>query len=154
MALPNDIFFASISEIGAGLRSKQFSAVELTRAFCDRLERVGPRYNALVLSLRKQALRKARDVDGDLKIDRTRGPLQGIPYAVKDLLSVKDHPTTWGAKPFADQVFKEDARVIEHLSKTGAILIGKLAMIELAGGGNYSSAAASLSRPTGSRQAA
>jgi aspartyl-tRNA(Asn)/glutamyl-tRNA(Gln) amidotransferase subunit A len=147
MALPNDIFFAGISEINAGLRSKQFSAVELTRAFCDRLERVGPRYNALVLSLRKQALRKARDVDGDLKIDRTRGPLQGIPYAVKDLLSVKGHPTTWGAKPFADQVFQEDARVIEHLSKTGAILIGKLAMIELAGGGNYSSAAASLTGP-------
>jgi aspartyl-tRNA(Asn)/glutamyl-tRNA(Gln) amidotransferase subunit A len=147
MALPNDIFFAGISEINAGLRSKQFSAVELTRAFCDRLERVGPRYNALVLSLRKQALRKARDVDGDLKIDRTRGPLQGIPYAVKDLLSVKGHPTTWGAKPFADQVFQEDARVIEHLSKTGAILIGKLAMIELAGGGDYSSAAASLTGP-------
>ncbi|HEY6347075.1 MAG TPA: amidase [Bryobacteraceae bacterium] len=147
MALPNDIFFASISEIGAGLRSKQFSAVELTRAFCERLERVGPRYNALVLSLRQQALREARDVDGDLKRDRTRGPLQGIPYAVKDLLSVKGHPTTWGAKPFASQVFPEDARVIQHLSKTGAILIGKLAMIELAGGGNYSSAAASLTGP-------
>jgi aspartyl-tRNA(Asn)/glutamyl-tRNA(Gln) amidotransferase subunit A len=147
MALPNDIFFASISEIGAGLRSKQFSAVELTRAFCERLERLGPRYNALALSLRKDALRQARDVDGDLKRDRTRGPLQGIPYAVKDLLSVKGKPTTWGARPFANQVFPEDARVIENLRKTGAILIGKLTMIELAGGGDYSSAAASLTGP-------
>ena len=60
---PDDVFFASISELTARLRAKEFSAVELTRAFCDRLERVGPRYNALALSLREQAIRKAKDVD-------------------------------------------------------------------------------------------
>ena len=49
--LPDDIFFAGISEVSAKLRAKEFSAVELTRAFCDRLERLGPRYNALALSL-------------------------------------------------------------------------------------------------------
>src|SRR5262252_2324589 len=122
MAVPHDIFFANITEINAGLRSKQFSAVELTRAFCDRLERLGPRYNALALSLREQALRQAMAVESDLKVDRTRGPLQGIPYAVKDLLAVKGGPTTWGARPFAGQVFEEDARVIQNLNKTGAIL--------------------------------
>ena len=47
--IPDDIFFASIAEITAHLRSKDFSAVELTRAFCDRLEKIGPRYNALAL---------------------------------------------------------------------------------------------------------
>src|SRR5215471_4907933 len=147
MAVPNDIFFANITEINAGLRSKVFSAVELTRAFCDRLERLGPRYNALALSLREQAIRQARDVDDELKRDRTRGPLQGIPYAAKDLLAVKGKPTTWGARPFAAQVFDEDARVIQNLNKTGAILIGKLAMVELAGGGGYRSAAASMFGP-------
>src|SRR5215471_15766972 len=147
MAVPNDIFFANITEINAGLRAKKFSAVELTRAFCDRLERLGPRYNALALSLRDQAIRQAINVDNDLKIDRTRGPLQGIPYAVKDLLAVKGGPTTWGARPFAGQVFQEDAQVVERLSRTGAILIGKLAMVELAGGGGYRSAAASLTGP-------
>ena len=147
MAISNEIFFAGISEISAKLRAKEFSAVELTRGFCDRLERLGPRYNALALLLRNQALRQARDVDDDLKRDRTRGPLQGIPYAVKDLLAVKGHPTTWGAKPFAAQVFDEDAKVIQHLNKTGAILIGKLAMVELAGGGGYNSAGASLTGP-------
>ena len=72
----------------ARLRAKEFSCVELTRAFCDRLERLGPRYNALALSLREQAIRQAQDVDGELKRERTRGPLQGIPYGVKDLLAV------------------------------------------------------------------
>jgi len=147
MAVPHDIFFANITEINAGLRSKVFSAVELTKAFCDRLERLGPRYNALALSLREQAIRQAMNVDSDLKIDRTRGPLQGIPYAVKDLLAVKGVPTTWGARPFAGQVFQEDAQVVQRLSRTGAILIGKLSMVELAGGGGYGSASASLFGP-------
>jgi len=142
-----DIFFASISELNAKLRAKEFSCHELTQAFCDRIEQIGPRYNALALSLRKQALSKAKDVDRELKRDRTRGPLQGIPYGVKDLLAVKKQPTTWGAKPYAAQVFDYDARVIELLDKVGAILIAKLSMVELAGGGDYRTAAASLTGP-------
>ncbi|MCU1335330.1 MAG: Amidase [Bryobacterales bacterium] len=142
-----DIYFSTIAELGAKLRAKEFSCLELTRAFCDRMERIAPRYNALALSLREQAIRQARDVDDDLKIGRTRGPLQGIPYGVKDLLAVKKLPTTWGAKPYAAQVFDYDARVIEQLNKIGAILIGKLAMVELAGGGDYRTAAASLQGP-------
>lgn len=142
-----DIFFASISELNAKLRAKEFSCHELTKAFCDRMERIGPRYNALVLSLRKQALSKAKDVDRELKRDRTRGPLQGIPYGVKDLLAVKKVPTTWGAKPYAGQIFDYDAHVIERLDKVGAILIAKLSMVELAGGGDYRTAAASLTGP-------
>jgi len=145
--IPADIFFSSISELSARLRKKEFSCVELTRAFCDRLERMGPRYNALALSLREQAVRQARDVDSDLKISRTRGMLHGIPYGAKDLLAVKKQPTTWGAKPYAAQVFDYDARVIEKLNKVGAILIGKLAMVELAGGGDYRTPAASLTGP-------
>lgn len=144
MAIAGDVFFATISELSAKLRAKEFSAVELTRAFCDRLETIGARHNALALSLRKEALRKARDVDGDLKRQRTRGPLQGIPYGAKDLLAVKKHPTTWGSRAFAGQVFDDDATVIQKLDNAGAILIGKLSMIELAGGPTYNSAAASL----------
>jgi aspartyl-tRNA(Asn)/glutamyl-tRNA(Gln) amidotransferase subunit A len=143
----DDIFFASISEIVADLRAKKFSTVELTRAFCDRLEKFGPRYNALALSLRETALRKAKDVDRDFKLDRVRSPLQGVPYGAKDLLAVKGKPTTWGAKPYAGQVFDEDARVIELLDKGGAILIGKLSMVELAGGGGYRFPSASLTGP-------
>lgn len=145
--ISQDIFFSTISEINAKLLAKEFSCAELTRAFCERLEKLGPRYNALALSLKKDAMRQARDVDGDLHRGRTRGVLQGIPYGAKDLLAVKGKPTTWGARPFAKQVFDEDAHVIEKLDKTGAILCGKLAMVELAGGGDYRYASASMTGP-------
>lgn len=141
-----DVFFAGISEVTAKLRAKEFSAVELTRAFCDRLERIGPRYNAVALSLREPAIRKAKEVDGDLKRQRYRA-LQGIPYGAKDLLAVRGHPTAWGARPYATQVFDEDAVVIQKLDKAGAVLIGKLAMVELAGGPGYRFASASLTGP-------
>src|SRR5262249_36579642 len=64
-----------------------------------------------------------------------------------DLLAITGHPTTWGAKPFATQVFDRDARVVEKLDSAKAILLGKLAMVELAGGGNYRTAGASLTGP-------
>jgi aspartyl-tRNA(Asn)/glutamyl-tRNA(Gln) amidotransferase subunit A len=143
----DDIFFGSITEISAALRAKQFSTVELTHAFCDRLEKIGPHYNALALSLRDSAVKKAKEVDRDFKLDRVRSPVQGIPYGAKDLLAVKGKPTTWGAKPYATQVFDEDAQVIELLDKGGAILIGKLSMVELAGGGGYRFPSASLTGP-------
>jgi len=146
-SIPDDIFFASITEINQKLKAKEFSAVELTKAFCDRLERVGPRYNGLALSLREPALRAAKDVDGDIKRERFRGPLQGIPFGAKDLLAYAKHPTTWGARPYAGQVFDYDATVLKRLFKNGSILTGKLAMVELAGGPSYRYANASLTGP-------
>lgn len=142
-----DVFFASIGELSTRLRAKEFSAVELTNAFCDRLEKIGGAHNAVALSLRKSAIKKAKDVDGDLKRDRTRGPLQGIPYGAKDLLAVRKQPTEWGSRAFAGQTFDEDAFVIKKLNAAGAILIGKLAMIELAGGIGYQTASASSTGP-------
>ncbi len=143
----DSIYFATIGELGAKLRAREFSALELARAFCDRLEKLGPRYNALAFSLREPTLRKARDVDDELKRGRFRGPLHGIPYGAKDLLSAAGHPTTWGARPYATQVFDYDATVVARLAKTGALLVGKLSMVELAGGGGYRYAAASFQGP-------
>jgi aspartyl-tRNA(Asn)/glutamyl-tRNA(Gln) amidotransferase subunit A len=145
--IPDDIFFATIAEINAKLRAKEFSAVELARAFADRLDKVGPRYNALALSLREQAIAQARDVDTELKRERYRGLLQGVPFAVKDLLAYARQPTTWGAKPYAAQVFDYTATVIRKLEKTGGVLTGKLSMVELAGGPSYRYARASLQGP-------
>lgn len=143
----DDVFFASATEISQWLRARKFSATELTRAFCDRLERLGPRFNALALSVRDSAIRQAREVDDELKRERFRGPLQGVPYGAKDLLSVKGQITTWGAKPYAAQVFDYDATVIRRLARVGGVLTGKLAMVELAGGGGYRFPAASLFGP-------
>lgn len=139
--------FASISELSAALRSRQISSLELTEFFGKRLETLGPNYNALALPLWKQHKGLAKDADDEIKRERYRGPLQGIPYAVKDLIAVAKYPTTWGAKPYADQVFEDDAEVIQRLSGKKATLVGKLSMVELAGGGGYSSASASLHGP-------
>src|SRR5579864_5597772 len=143
----DDIFFSTIGELNARLKAKEFSAVELVRAFARRLEQLGPRYNALALPLTEVAIRHAQDVDKDLKSERYRGPLQAIPFGAKDLLSHAGRPTTWGARPYAAQVFDYTATVLEKLEKTGAVLVGKLAMVELAGGGGYRSAAASMFGP-------
>ena len=143
----SDVFFAGIKELNRRLLAKEFSAEELARAFARRLEQVGPRYNALALPLVQEAIRQAKAVDQDIKRGRLRGALQGIPYAVKDLVSYAGQPTTWGAKPYAGQVFDYHAKVIEKLSGAGAVLIGKLAMVELAGGGGYRYASASLFGP-------
>ena len=139
-----DVFFATIAEINAHLMAKDFSAEELARAFSERLQQLGPRYNALALALPKEALRKAKEVDADLKRGRLRGPLQGIPYGVKDLISYAGQPTTWGAKPYASQVFDYSATVVEKLDGAGAVIAGKLSTVELAGGGGYHLASASL----------
>src|SRR5690349_9670232 len=108
-AIDDDVFFATIPELNALLKRKEFSAEELVRAFSDRLQRLGPRFNALALPLPLEALRQARQVDGDIKRGRLRGPLQGIPYGAKDILSYAGQPTTWGAKPYAGQVFDYNA---------------------------------------------
>ena len=145
--IDSDILFATIPELNKLLTSKEVSAVEMARAFAERLEQLGPRYNALALPLTQQAIRKAHEVDKEIKRGRLRGMLQGIPYGVKDLLSFAGQPTTWGAKPFAAQVFDYDATVITKLSAVGSVLVGKLSTVELAGGGGYRYAAASLQGP-------
>ena len=93
--------FATIPELNAALRNREISCVELTKFFGARLEKLGPQYNALACSLVSEARKTAKDVDDELKRQRFRGPLQGIPYGVKDLIAVAGYPTTWGAKPYA-----------------------------------------------------
>jgi aspartyl-tRNA(Asn)/glutamyl-tRNA(Gln) amidotransferase subunit A len=139
--------FASISELSQALQGREISSVELTEFFGKRLEKMGPAYNALALALWKQGKKTAKEADQEIKRERFRGPLQGIPYAVKDLIAVAKHPTTWGAKPYAEQVFDEDATVVKRLAARKATLVGKLSMVELAGGGGYTSPAASLQGP-------
>jgi aspartyl-tRNA(Asn)/glutamyl-tRNA(Gln) amidotransferase subunit A len=142
-----ELYFSTVAEWSAKLKAKEISSQELTRAFSARLERLGPRYNALALSLSEQAAKQAKIADDDLKRGRIHSPLHGIPFAVKDLLSLSGKPTTWGAKPYAAQVFDYDATAITKLGKAGAVLAAKLSMVQLAGGGGYRFAAASLQGP-------
>src|SRR6201999_4062777 len=85
--------------------------------------------------------------DKEIKRGRLRVPLQGIPYGAKDLLSFAGQPTTWGAKPYAAQVFDYSATVVDKLKDVGSLLVGKLSTVELAGRGCYRYAKASLQGP-------
>jgi aspartyl-tRNA(Asn)/glutamyl-tRNA(Gln) amidotransferase subunit A len=145
--LGSEIFFAGIAELNRMVRAKEAAALDLARAFGRRLEALGPRYNALALPLTERAIRQAKAVDAEIQRGRLRGPLQGVPYGAKDLLSVAGQITAWGARPYAAQIFDHDAAAIQKLESAGAPLVGKLAMVELAGGPGYRYASASLTGP-------
>jgi aspartyl-tRNA(Asn)/glutamyl-tRNA(Gln) amidotransferase subunit A len=143
-----EIFYLPLSELAKRIETKKLSPVELTQMYLDRSSKFGPRLNAYARLTPELALEQASAAEKEIQHGHYRGPLHGIPYAAKDLLAVKGIPTTWGAKPYADQVFQYDATVIEHLNRVGAVLIGKAAMIELAGGMGYRYASASLQGAT------
>ncbi|MBI2525218.1 MAG: amidase [Candidatus Rokubacteria bacterium] len=130
--------FQPVRELAERLRTRRLSPVRLAELFLDRLERLGPRYNAVVTVTRARALHQARRAESEIAAGRYRGPLHGIPYGAKDLLATSGGiPTTWGAAPLREQTFDEDATVIRRLEEAGAVLCAKLAMIELAGGMGY-----------------
>jgi aspartyl-tRNA(Asn)/glutamyl-tRNA(Gln) amidotransferase subunit A len=143
----DDVFFATIREVGAGLRARRFSAVDLAEACLQRLETIGPKLGAVVTVTRERALAQAHRANQELLAGKDRGPLHGIPYGAKDLLATKGIPTTWGAEPLRDQVFDFDATVVERLEEAGAVLVAKLAMVELAGGLGYDNPDASFTGP-------
>ncbi|MGH9718465.1 MAG: amidase [Candidatus Acidiferrales bacterium] len=145
--LGEDILYEPVSTLGKKIRAKEISPLELTESYLARSERLNSQLNAYVTITRDLALTQARTAEKEISSGHYRGPLHGIPYAAKDLFAVKGYPTTWGARPYANQHFDFDATVIDRLNRAGAILIGKAAMIELAGGMNYRYASASLTGP-------
>ncbi len=145
--LNEDVLYLPVRELGERIRTKQISPVELAESYLARSDRLNRQFNAYVTITRDLALAQARAAEKEIAAGHYRGPLHGIPYAAKDLFAEKNYPPTWGAKPYADQKFDYDAAVIERLNRAGAVLIGKAAMIELAGGMNYRYASASLTGP-------
>ena len=145
--MSDDLAFASVAQLGRLLRQKATSATELAKIFLDRVERLGPAYNAVVTVTRERALAEAAKADEEIARGKWRGPLHGIPYGVKDLLATKGYPTTWGAEPYRTQTFDQDATVVARLGTAGGVLVAKLAMVELAGGMGYNQANASFTGP-------
>jgi aspartyl-tRNA(Asn)/glutamyl-tRNA(Gln) amidotransferase subunit A len=135
--LSEDILFLSVTELSKRIRARQLSPVELTESYLERSRSLGPKLNAYATLTPDLALKQAHAAEKEIAAGKYRGPLHGIPYAAKDLLAVKGYPTTWGARPYADQHFDYDATVVKKLEAAGAILLGKAAMIELAGGMGY-----------------
>jgi aspartyl-tRNA(Asn)/glutamyl-tRNA(Gln) amidotransferase subunit A len=142
-----DILYFSVRALAEQVKAGKLSPVELTEAYLKRSEKIGTRLNAYATLTPERALQEAREAEREIRAGKYRGPLHGIPYAAKDLLAAKGYPTTWGARPYAKQKFDYDATVIGKLRESGAILIGKAAMIELAGSFGYRYASASLTGP-------
>lgn len=147
MPVADSLAFATIRMLGKKLRAGEFTCVELAEFFLRRVEKIGPKLNAVVTVVREPALKDAAGLDAELKRGKDRGPLHGIPYGAKDLLATKGIRTTWGAAPLKEQMIDGDATVIQLLRRAGAVLIAKLAMIELAGGLGYEQADATFTGP-------
>ena len=147
MTLEESDFFLSVQQLSQKIKSRQISPVALTEGYLERLERIGPKLGAVVTVTRDLALSEAKAAEAEIAAGKWRGPLHGVPYGVKDLLATKGIPTTWGAQPCRDQVFDHDATVVTKLRAAGAVLVAKLAMVELAGGFGYNNADASFTGP-------
>ncbi|MEX0602616.1 MAG: amidase, partial [Bacteroidota bacterium] len=129
-----DLAFAPVRELGELIRSRKVTSEQLTKMFLDRLKKYGPKLECVVTLTEELALEQARRADREISAGQYRGPLHGIPYGAKDLLSTRRYKTTWGAMPFKDQIIDEDAMVIKKLEAAGAVLVAKLTLGALAWG--------------------
>lgn len=130
----DDLAFYPVTALAQLIRSRKITSVELTNLYLDRLKKYGPRLECVITLTEGLALEQAKRSDEEIRTGHYRGPLHGIPWGAKDLLATKGIRTTWGAMPYKDQIFDEDATVVERLEEAGAVLVAKLTMGALAMG--------------------
>jgi Asp-tRNA(Asn)/Glu-tRNA(Gln) amidotransferase A subunit family amidase len=127
-----ELAFEPITVLAPLIASRQISSTDLTSMYLDRLKRHDPTLLCVVTLTEDLAREQAAQADTEIRGGRYRGPLHGIPYGIKDLFAAKGAPTTWGARPYANQVFDYDATTVTRLRDAGAVLVAKLATGELA----------------------
>ena len=127
--------FLTIAEAGALIAKRELSPVELTQSRLTRIERLDRQLHSFIRVLGEKALAAARSAEAEIIAGRSRGPLHGIPIALKDIYETKGVPTTGHSKVMIDHVPREDATSVRRLSEAGAIVVGKLATHEFAFGG-------------------
>ncbi len=129
-----DVAGLTLHQAAAALRRRTLSPVDLTRACLDRIAALDPRLNAFITVLPGEALAQARERERELSRGQRRGPLHGIPVALKDNIDTAGIRTTAAARAFEERVPGADAEVVRRLQASGAILLGKLNMDECAYG--------------------
>ena len=132
-----DLAFASVMQLSQLLKTKQVSSLELTQMYLARLHKLNAKLNCVVTFLDDVAMAQAKQADAEIAAGKYRGVLHGVPWGCKDIISVKGYKTTWGSDAYKDQVFDEDASVVELLRDAGAVLLAKLTTGELAGGDQW-----------------
>ena len=143
----NEVVFLSATELGRHIGRKEISPVEATEAYLRRIEKVQPRLNAFITVTADHAMQSARQAEAEIAAGTHRGPLHGVPVAVKDQIHTAGILTTSGSKFGADFVPTEDATAVLRLKQAGAVIIGKTNMAELAFGGPTASAFGSTRNP-------
>ncbi|MGI4853769.1 MAG: amidase [Janthinobacterium lividum] len=133
-AVEADFAFATTSLLGGWLRDRMITSTSLTKMYLARLKRYDPQLHFVINLTEERALAQAAQADREIAAGKYRGPLHGIPWGAKDLLSVKGYPTTWGAGGMEQQRFDEDATVVQRLDAAGAVLVAKLTLGALAQG--------------------
>ena len=129
-----EVAFWPVTHLAELIRTRQVSSVDLTTLYLNRLKEHGPTLECVVTLTEELAMEQARRADAELAVGRYRGPLHGIPWGAKDLLAARGYRTTWGAKPYEEQVLDTDATVVERLEEAGAVLVAKLTLGALAMG--------------------
>ena len=130
----DELAYLGITELGSRLGRRELSPVELCEALLRRCERLEPRLNAFITLAPEKIHAEARAAEQELARGRARGPLHGVPVAVKDLCWTRGQRTTGGSKVLADFVPEEDASVVARLRAGGAIVFGKTNTPEFAYG--------------------
>jgi aspartyl-tRNA(Asn)/glutamyl-tRNA(Gln) amidotransferase subunit A len=130
-----DLHYLSIAEAARLIEQRRLSPVELTQAYLDRIATYDPQLNAYLLVTADRALEAARAAEAEIAAGRYRGPMHGIPFALKDIYCTAGIRTTCHSRTRADYVPASDATTVTKLYEAGAVLLGKLATHEFAHGG-------------------
>ena len=130
-----DLHYLSIADAARLIESRQLSPVELTRAFLDRIDTFDPQLNAYLLVTADRALEQARVAEAEIAAGHYRGPMHGIPFALKDIYCTNGIRTTGHSRTRMDYVPGFDATTVTKLYEAGAVLLGKLSTHEFAHGG-------------------
>jgi len=133
--IPTELSYLSITEASSGLRRKKFSPVELTQACLKRIESLDGKLHSFITVTADLALEQARKTEQELRAGTNKGPLHGIPIALKDLYATKNIRTSCHSAVLQDWLPDQDATTVTKLREAGTILLGKLGMHEFAFGG-------------------
>jgi Asp-tRNA(Asn)/Glu-tRNA(Gln) amidotransferase A subunit family amidase len=132
-----EVAFWPVRHLAELVRTKQVTSLELTEMYLARLHRYNGKLNNVVTFLDEHGRAEAKKADAEIAAGKYKGPLHGIPWGAKDIISVKGYKTTWGSPAFKDQSFDYDASIVEMLREAGAVLIAKLTTGELASGDQW-----------------
>lgn len=131
----DELAYLSIAEAGARLRRREFSSLELTDACLNRIEAIDAKLHCFITLTIDLALQRARQAEKEIRSGTDRGPLHGIPIALKDLYATRGIRTTCHSAVLENWMPDYDATAVSKLSGAGAVLLGKLGMHEFAFGG-------------------